>query len=242
MATLSADPHRVRLLEHDLELAEAAPPDELELATANVLAATFDLEDGPWLDAEHGFDGCFGLMVLDGLLTRSVECAGVRSLELLGAGDVIRPWDTLDPLAVPEVRSSWAAHDPVHLALLDRRILQFGAKWPELIDELVRRMIDRSRWLTVRLAIGSANRIDERLLLFFWHAASRWGKVTLEGTAIPLNLTHSLLADLVGAARPSVTSALGDLAERGELSRVPDGWMLTGEPPATPSRVRAPRS
>ena len=36
---------------------------------------------------------------------------------------------------------------------------------------------------------------------------------------VPLALTHRLLGQLVGARRPTVSTALGELAERGELVR-----------------------
>jgi hypothetical protein len=50
---------------------------------------------------------------------------------------------------------------------------------------------------------------------------------------VPLPLSHQRLADLVGAHRPSVTSAMGDLVKSGALSRRDDGvWMLHGTPPA----------
>ncbi|MDX6713590.1 MAG: family transcriptional regulator, cyclic receptor protein, partial [Baekduia sp.] len=38
------------------------------------------------------------------------------------------------------------------------------------------------------------------------------------------------LARLVGARRPSVTSALGDLARDHLLERTEDGWLLRGDP------------
>jgi CRP/FNR family cyclic AMP-dependent transcriptional regulator len=40
------------------------------------------------------------------------------------------------------------------------------------------------------------------------------------------------LADLVGAHRPSVTTAMGDLARSGAISRRDSGeWVLHGAPP-----------
>jgi hypothetical protein len=47
-------------------------------------------------------------------------------------------------------------------------------------------------------------------------------------------LTHRLLAELIGARRPTVTTSLGQLERSGTLSRPgPDAWLLHGEPPAT---------
>jgi CRP/FNR family cyclic AMP-dependent transcriptional regulator len=49
---------------------------------------------------------------------------------------------------------------------------------------------------------------------------------------VPLPLSHQRLGDLVGAHRPSVTTAMGDLVRAGLLSRS-DGkvWVLHGSPP-----------
>jgi CRP-like cAMP-binding protein len=46
-----------------------------------------------------------------------------------------------------------------------------------------------------------------------------------------VRLTHTVLADLVAARRPTVTSALGELTRRGLVRSVDEGWLLSGEPP-----------
>jgi CRP/FNR family cyclic AMP-dependent transcriptional regulator len=49
---------------------------------------------------------------------------------------------------------------------------------------------------------------------------------------VPLPLGHQRLADLVGAQRPTVSTALGELSRAGALSRREDGnWLLLGAPP-----------
>ena len=46
---------------------------------------------------------------------------------------------------------------------------------------------------------------------------------------------------LVGARRPTVSTALSELAEREELTRRPDGsWLLRGDPPDAESLARKP--
>ena len=58
---------------------------------------------------------------------------------------------------------------------------------------------------------------------------------------IPLALTHRILGQLVGARRPTVSTALAELAERGELSRRADGaWLLRGDPPDAEALARRP--
>ena len=75
---------------------------------------------------------------------------------------------------------------------------------------------------------------DELLL------AEYWGHVTSAGTRLPLSLTHDALGALVGARRPTVTLALGQLVERGAIVRQERGWLLleapveAAEPPPAP--------
>jgi hypothetical protein len=55
--------------------------------------------------------------------------------------------------------------------------------------------------------------------------------VRSDSTLLPLRLTHAVLADLVAARRPTVTSALSDLARKGVVRAAGDNWLLYGEPP-----------
>ena len=65
-----------------------------------------------------------------------------------------------------------------------------------------------------------------------WSLAGRWGRVTPDGVRIDLPLTHQLIADLAGAARPPVTTALGELERAGHLLREDTGrWVLRGPVP-----------
>src|ERR671922_214485 len=52
------------------------------------------------------------------------------------------------------------------------------------------------------------------------------------GVLVSLRLSHRTLAGMIGARRPSVTTALGQLIARGELERRADGeWILLGAAP-----------
>ena len=83
--------------------------------------------------------------------------------------------------------------------------------------------------------------MDRRLKALFWHLAERWGRVSGDGVIVPLALTHRILGQLVGARRPTVSTALSELAEREELTRRPDGsWLLRGDPPDADSLARKP--
>ena len=58
---------------------------------------------------------------------------------------------------------------------------------------------------------------------------------------MPLPLTHATMARLVGAQRPSVTSALRTLEDRGFLARpsAGPGWVLLGDPPGDAEQALA---
>jgi hypothetical protein len=55
--------------------------------------------------------------------------------------------------------------------------------------------------------------------------------VRSDGTVLRLRLTHAVLADLVAARRPTVTTALSDLARRGLVKTDGETWILSGEAP-----------
>src|SRR4029079_1402682 len=86
--------------------------------------------------------------------------------------------------------------------------------------------------LVVMQAIAHLTRVDDRLLALLWCLAERWGRVSSNCVVVSLRLPPRTLAGMVGARRPSVTTALGQLIARGEVERRPDGgWLLLGEPP-----------
>jgi CRP-like cAMP-binding protein len=91
--------------------------------------------------------------------------------------------------------------------------------------------MQRARHDVVNMAITHHPRIDRRLLLLLWHLADRWGRVTPDGIRVPMRLTHTLLADLVAARRPSVTTAFSQLQDEGHLSRQENVVVLHGNPP-----------
>jgi hypothetical protein len=106
---------------------------------------------------------------------------------------------------------------------------------------IIDRINERALRLAVTQAISQLNRVDRRLLALFWHLAERWGRMTGDGVALPMTLSHRMLGQLVGARRPTVSTALSELAERRELVRRPDGsWLLRGDPPDPQNFARRP--
>lgn len=232
----------VRVLEEDPELAAGLDPTSVQLATRHAIAAVELVAPGAWEPAfpADGGGGSLGLLVLDGLLMRDVAIAQATCTELIGRGDLLRPWDwERDVLTIKPV-VTWTALQPVRLAVLDRRIAAVMGRWPELISAVVARAVRRSFELATNQATSHLTRVDARLELLFWGLADRWGRVSPDGVVLELPLTHQVLGRLVGAQRPSVTTALSDLSRRGLVERREDGaWLLRGDPPGDPGEAGA---
>src|SRR5829696_3463172 len=188
----------VRVLDAVPELADEISDDRLEGARRHALAATIELAPGRWQASasDLGEQSGYGLLVVDGLMTRDIVLGQTTASELVGAGDLLRPNDNEGAVAPVQFDIAWNVLEPTRLAVLDRRFLI---------------------------------------------VADRWGKVTKDGIVIPLKLTHQVLGRIVGAQRPSVTTALKTLTDRGALERAADGaWVLHGEPPDEYRRISEP--
>jgi CRP/FNR family cyclic AMP-dependent transcriptional regulator len=176
------------------------------------------------------------VLILDGLLLHTVVVGTDPRSELVGPGDLVRPWQEDEVASVP-FEARWEVILPARLAVLDERFAALAGRWPKLTLAVVCRLVRRSRWLTLQLAIADLRRVDERLMVFFWHVADRWGRVGPDGVTVPLPVTHEVLAQLVCAQRPTVTTALRRLADEGRLRRKRDRtWLLAPEPPPAPGR------
>jgi CRP/FNR family transcriptional regulator, cyclic AMP receptor protein len=222
----------VRLLDVDPELGDHLTPNERDLAGRALLVATRTLEPGPW-DPENDPPAARpvgGLLVLDGILTREIAFAGRRTTELLGASDVIRPWNEDVQFEALPFTAGWEVHSPTRLALLEERFALVAGRWPSLLAAIGERHIRRARGLAFQRAIAQLPRVDDRLLVLLWSMAERWGRVGPQGVRLPLALPHRTLATLVGARRPSVTTALTGLSRDGLVERTTDGWLLHGDP------------
>ncbi|HEX8104675.1 MAG TPA: helix-turn-helix domain-containing protein [Solirubrobacteraceae bacterium] len=223
----------ISLLDEDPDLAGGLTGDRLAAARREILCEVLELSRGP-LDDHPGMqstDGALGLLVLDGLLSRRTAVAGRRCLELLGSGDLLRPWQNDGQHSVAPVEGRYQVLEPVRVAVLDDRVTPRIGRFPEVMSGIVCRVMNRSRALAGHLVLAQMPRVDERLLVLFWHLADRWGRVTTDGVVLPLALSHEMLGALIGAQRPTVTLALKQLTERGMILRRPDrGWLLMQQP------------
>ncbi|HEY7630722.1 MAG TPA: helix-turn-helix domain-containing protein [Thermoleophilaceae bacterium] len=220
----------LRLLVVDPDLgADLSPDDEAE-ARERVVVPGLRLEvgDESALDRRIDRQGLIGFLVVEGLLLREIEVAGTVAAELIGAGDLIHPGDVrasdLSPL---HGKLRWTVLEPSRVGVLDGTFTMRASQWPEIFGRIALRAVWRTHGLALNLAISHQSRIEDRLLLLFWHLAQRWGRVSTDGVRLTLPLTHQTLAKLVSAQRPTVTNALGVLRERRLLLRDEDrSWLL----------------
>jgi CRP/FNR family transcriptional regulator, cyclic AMP receptor protein len=224
----------VQLLEADPELGRGLDQRRIREISQRLFARGIDIPRGQWSPSRaltHGSQP-IGLLLLEGLLVREATVGDHPCAELLGPGDLLRAWDdSEDEILLPR-SVHWTALTHARVAVIDQALAVRAAQWPEIFATLVERAARRAERLVVMQAIAHLTRVDDRLLALLWCLAERWGRVVPGGVLVSLRLPHRTLAGMVGARRPSVTTALGQLMGRGEIERRPDGsWLLRGTPP-----------
>ena len=244
-----ADKHRraLPLLELDPDLGTLLTPGRLAAARAELVVSLVALGRGEWAGARlaSASPDHLGLLLVDGAMTCEVLLEDTISTELLGPGDLIRPWapERGPDLLVPTLR--WQVLADARLAVLNRGFAAALLRFPEINTMLLDRICARAERVATLKAISQLNSVERRLVALFWHLAGRWGRVTTDGVHVPLTLSHRLLGEMIGARRPTVSTALGTLEREDRLRRRPDGtWMLLGEPVAArqaPGRAKPHR-
>ncbi len=129
----------------------------------------------------------------------------------------------------------------MRLAIIDEEVQSMLLRFPSVLRELVSRVEQRANTLALQLALAQMPRLEARMLALLWHLADRFGRVERAGVVLPVRLSQGMLAELVYARRPSVTTALKRLSQRGLLTRHSDGrTTLHGAPPSGSARGLMP--
>src|SRR3954453_5242481 len=112
------------LLELDPELGQLLTPERRELAARELRLRVTSFPVGMWdggrlaeADPTH-----LGLLLAEGVLAREVVLGDTVSTELLGPGDIIRPWHLEGPPDLLPVAVRWNALASIRLGLIDRRV------------------------------------------------------------------------------------------------------------------------
>jgi CRP-like cAMP-binding protein len=222
----------VRILEADPELGLRVPAERIAQARATLVAPVMSYDRGFW-EAPHNLGaGHLGFLMLDGLLARDVILAGTTCTDLIGPGDVLQPSAAIRDDALVRYHVQWHVLDPMQLGVLDEDFSRSLAAWPQVMRLLLERALRRSVRVSLHAALLQLSPVETRLLVLFWLLAERWGRVTPDGVALRLRLSHQLLGQLVGCQRASVTTALHRVEESGLVTRRSDRtWVLHGSPP-----------
>jgi len=228
----------ITLLELDPDFAALLSDEERAVAgRLGVAVHTVDAEDD--VAALLGETGAFGAEVLEGMLVRRLRVGDQVGIRLLGAGDIVMA--PRDVRSVCLAESQLIACQGARLALFGEGVLFGLRRWPTLALRLLERFAERVELLEAQLVISQLPRVDQRVSAVMWLLAERWGRVTRMGTHLPIHLTHDTLGALIGARRSTVTLALGQLADHGEVIKQEDGWLLLAPPPQ-PSGLSADTS
>src|SRR3954468_16729302 len=121
------------LLALDPELGQLLTPERRAAAERELRAGITTVPIGEWdggrlaeADPTH-----LGLLVVEGVLAREVVLSDTVSTELLGPGDIIRPWHMEGPPELLPVVVRWNALSSIRLALIDRRAAAGLSRYPE---------------------------------------------------------------------------------------------------------------
>jgi len=232
------DARTVRLLDHDPELAASLRPDRREEARAGALATALQVPCGEWDLAAlvRAQEIAYGLLLLDGVVSRTMFVDNVAAAQLLGQGDLVLPHEPAGMLVETSVR--WVVREPLSVALLDEAFLLTVRRWPELVAVLFQRVATQSNRRAIHGALSQLPRVEDRIHGLLWFLAERWGRMTPLGVVLPMRFTHEMLGRLVGAKRPTVSLAIKALERDGRVHRRPDGaWLLSQAWSYAPGRV-----
>jgi CRP/FNR family cyclic AMP-dependent transcriptional regulator len=189
------------------------------------------LPAGEWTpQASSELERALGLMVLDGLVLRRVSAGHLGvGIELLGPHDLLRPWQQ-DSASF--AHSAWDVIETTRVAVLDERATGLMSQWPPLVANIVALALARSRSLALQAAIMNARGVEARVHLLLWALAEKWGTVSTDGVAFGLQVPQRVLAQMIGCRRPTMSTAIQSLREKGLIDSTPDGrWILLDHPP-----------
>ena len=220
------------LLEVAPWLGKDLEPEDLAKARRHLTVARLQIADGPW--TWSGPPPALGLLILRGRIARGLRLDDARAhgVEILGECDLLRPWTYAGETGSIPGRVDWRVLASLEVAVLDADYIAAIAHWPGLAVNLLDLSIERTRALSYFLTARQVARLEGRILLTLWHLADRWGHISPEGVVLTLpKLTHEMIARMVAARRPSVTSSIRNLRELDVIEVRRGGtWILKGDP------------
>lgn len=165
-------------------------------------------------------------ILVEGVVLRSVTLGVRTSAMLYGPGDVLPgAGEEPEPFA-----ATARALRPSRIAPLDPELVSRIASIPALADAVASGADGKLDRFMLQAVLVQLTSIRERLEVLLPQLSERWGTVTADGVMLPAFFSHTVLAALVGVRRPSLTTALGELAANGDMVRLEDRrWRITRE-------------
>lgn len=226
---------RVRILEADPDLGAGLSAEDLAAATRALVAPVLEINTSRWSPPHYDPLTTFGLLVIEGLVGRRLHVGRAVATELLSCGDIVRPWEEEPLWGMTEPALEWRVLQPARIAVLGQDVTTLMGRRPQLVVNFSSRLLRRVRSAAYLMAVSHQTRVEDRLLETLWYLATTWGRVTPHGTRIPFRITHEVLSEILGAQRPSVTTAFRSLTEQGFVAREADGTFLMCDPPGPSS-------
>ena len=220
------------LLDLDPDLGCGIERHDWESARQATRANLAQVNPGEWTLPTHAADPghIIGLIVADGMISRETALSDHVVFELLTPGDVL-----VLPGSAPDLVVGGAvgltALSRARLIVLGRPFIHATVRWPVLLANLHHRLEAQRRRLAVQALAAHLPRAEDRVLLTLWLLATRCGRVTPDGIALPLFLSHEVLGRLAAARRPTISLALREL-ETADLVRRRSRGHLTLTPNA----------
>jgi len=219
----------ISLLDFDPELGRGLSPAEWSTARRLAVGTSLRVDGGAW-DPDDLHDTM--LLVVSGLLVRRLRLGDRLAAELLGPEDVLGGDGPEGDLLPGHVTWRVLSRQAQVVAVPQERLRELPAP---VVAALLRRTMQRGTRLATAQAIAQLPAVEDRVVALFAHLAERWGQVTPRGVKLSLPLTHTVIGQLLGAARPTVSLALKNLAAQRSVVPCDEGWLF---PQTAPERLR----
>ena len=199
----------VRLFERDPTL--LARVDRVQAASLRDYGTvpSVRLEPGAWHPPTHRHSArqWLGLLVLEGFAARPVVISGRRVHELVGPGDLLRPWDHESWSGLVDAPGAWPVLAPTTLAVLDHQFAGVACRSTQLMNELLRRSLRRASQLAAGVSIAEMPELDAKVSALLGYLSERWGPSDGDAVDSP-QLTPTAMAVVLQADRGAVAAAL----------------------------------
>jgi CRP/FNR family transcriptional regulator, cyclic AMP receptor protein len=194
----------VRIFDADPALLRDVEPEQAAFLREHGAVPAVRLDPGPWHPPTHRSSArrWLGLLVVAGFCVRPLEIAGRRVSEVVGPGDLLRPWDDEAWPGPARPGGAWTVLCPATIGVLDQAFAAVARRSPELIGCLLERSLRRAHNVAAGVAIAEEPDDERRVRALLDCVVDRWGR----GRAAQLSDTALAVASRTDV--PTVAHAL----------------------------------